>query len=54
MWFAEIGGHPYDDPNNPPEWTWHIGYLELLYHRGLMTLTQSRAPALLRPRPPAN
>ncbi|MFF3940380.1 hypothetical protein [Streptomyces phaeofaciens] len=43
MWFAEIG-HPYDDPDDPPEWAWRIGYLELLYHRSLMTLTLSRRP----------
>ncbi|MET9375824.1 hypothetical protein ABZX98_16980 [Streptomyces sp. NPDC002992] len=41
MLFAEPA-HPYDDPDQPPQWAWRYGYFELLYTPGIKTL--SRGP----------
>ncbi|MEU1098171.1 MFS transporter [Streptomyces sp. NPDC005877] len=41
--FAEPA-HPYDDPDQPPQWAWRYGYFELLYTPGIKTLSLSRGP----------
>ncbi|WP_327411230.1 hypothetical protein OG458_41580 (plasmid) [Streptomyces sp. NBC_01281] len=43
MLFAEPA-HPYDDPDQPTQWAWRYGYLELLYTPGIKTLSLSRGP----------
>ncbi|MFD8900565.1 hypothetical protein [Streptomyces ardesiacus] len=43
MLFAEPA-HPYDDPDQPPQWAWRYGYFELLYTPGIKTLSLSRGP----------
>ncbi|MFF7117393.1 hypothetical protein ACFY91_34495 [Streptomyces albogriseolus] len=43
MLFAEPA-HPYDDPDQPPQWAWRYGYFQLLYTSGIKTLSLSRGP----------
>ncbi|MFI9771873.1 hypothetical protein ACIHJG_34165 [Streptomyces sp. NPDC052415] len=43
MLFAEPA-HPYDDPDQPPQWAWRYGYFELLYTPSIKTLSLSRRP----------
>jgi hypothetical protein len=43
MLFAETA-HPYDDPKDPSEWAWRVGFYELLYTRSEKKITLSRRP----------